>query len=133
MKLKTDLYTKIVLTVIAIALVGHLLKDIDLVSKAQANELDLSGMKIENVSDGREITFFIYENDKLDGGFGKDKYSEEYSSTTTVTLLSGQKKTVEQPSFRTADKSIDEAVINQHIDTPKYIITNKTGKFWLSK
>lgn len=38
MKTKTDLYTRIVLTVIAVALVGHLIKDIDLVSKAQASE-----------------------------------------------------------------------------------------------
>lgn len=34
--MKTDLYTKVILTVIAIALVGILVKDIDFVSKAQA-------------------------------------------------------------------------------------------------
>lgn len=132
MKTKTDLYTKIVLTIIAIALVGHLLKDIDLVSKAQASELDLSAMKIENMSDEEGTTFFIYENNKLDGGFGKDKYSEE-TEKTTVTLLSGKKKTFDTPSLVTHKKNIDEAVINQYNDVPKYIITNKTGTFWLNK
>lgn len=39
--MKTDLYTKIVLTIIAIALVGHLVKDVDLVSKAHAAPLPL--------------------------------------------------------------------------------------------
>ena len=34
--MKTDLYTKVILTVIAVALVGILVKDIDFVSKAQA-------------------------------------------------------------------------------------------------
>lgn len=37
--MKTDLYTKIILTIIAVALVGHLIKDIDFVSKVQASKL----------------------------------------------------------------------------------------------
>lgn len=132
MKVKTDLYTKIVLTIIAIALVGHLIKDINLITKAQASEIDLSALKIENASDEEGMTFFIYENDKLGGGFGKDKYSEE-SGKTTVTLLSGKKKTFDTPSLVTKSKNVDEAVINQYNDVPKYIITNKTGTFWLEK
>ena len=65
MKTKTDLYTKIVLTVIAVALVAHLLKDISFVTKAQANELDLSALKAEDRSDDEGTVFFIYENSSI--------------------------------------------------------------------
>lgn len=48
MKTKTDLYTKIVLTVIAVFLGIIVFKDINFVAKAQANELDLSAIKVAN-------------------------------------------------------------------------------------
>lgn len=76
--MKTDLYTKIVLTVIAVALTANLLKDVDFVTKAHAGELDLSNMKIEkaaNANDDGEITFFIYENSKIEKPFSNDGYS----------------------------------------------------------
>lgn len=47
MKTKTDLYTKIVLSAIAIILTLNLIKDVDLVSKAQANVPGLSTAIIE--------------------------------------------------------------------------------------
>jgi len=65
MKNKNDVYTKIVLTVIAIALVGNLIKDINFVSKAHATELDLSGLKIENASNADDMVLYIYENSRL--------------------------------------------------------------------
>ena len=69
--MKTDLYTKIVLTVIAITLIGLLVKDINFVSKATANELDLSGLRIEEATDEDEVSYFIYENSKLRNPFSK--------------------------------------------------------------
>lgn len=75
--MKTDRYTKIVLTVIAVALTANLLKDVDFVSKAHAGELDLSNMKIEKATDANdgEVTFFIYENSKIRKPFSNDGYS----------------------------------------------------------
>lgn len=51
--MKIDLYTKAVLTVIAIALVGILVKDINFVSKAQAEPLpaEIFSTKTEGVID----------------------------------------------------------------------------------
>lgn len=76
--MKTDLYTKIVLTVIAVFLGILIVKDIDLVSKAQASpaNIDLSALNIEKAenSDENEMTFFIYENDKIEQPFTKGKY-----------------------------------------------------------
>lgn len=123
MKTKTDLYTKIVLTVIAIALVGNLLKDISFVTKAQASELDLSALKIENASDEEGTTFYIYENDKVLGGFGKKQYTD-YDFFT------------DSPSMTRKGSTSDEykkGYINPYYDTPKYIITTKTGSFWLKR
>lgn len=54
MNTKTDLYTKIVLTIIAIALVGHLVKDITLVEKAHAADFPLpapTAIKTDGVID----------------------------------------------------------------------------------
>lgn len=61
---KTDLYTKIVLTVIAIFLGVIVFRNIDIVPKAHANELDLSGLTIEQGTDA-ETTLFIYENSRI--------------------------------------------------------------------
>ena len=69
MKIKTDLYTKIILTAIAIFLAMIAFKDINFVSKAQASPLDLSGMKVEDVSDDEGTTFFVYENEKIEKPF----------------------------------------------------------------
>lgn len=76
MKTKADIYTKIVLTVIAIALVGILVKDMNLVTKAHATEtpIDLSTLNIEKVEDDKGTTFFIYENSKLKYPF-KGRYN----------------------------------------------------------
>ena len=75
--MKTDMYTKIVLTVIAVALVGILVKDIDIVSKAQASpaNIDLSALNIEKAesSDENEMTFFIYENSKIKRPFSNNE------------------------------------------------------------
>jgi len=121
MKTKTDLYTKIVLTVIAVALTGNLIKDIDFVSKAHAGEADLSAVKMEKaesvVEDG-EITYYIYENARLNSGFGTTKYVEKRYSTLS-------------PSMRIKD--ITQAYIEKDYDLPKYIITTKKGSFWLEK
>lgn len=54
MKTCADLYTKIVLTIIAVALVGHLVKDITLVEKAYAADLPLptpTSLKTDGVID----------------------------------------------------------------------------------
>ncbi len=77
MKPKTDLYTKIVLTVIAVFLAILIIKDVDFVTKAQANpvDLDLSALNIEKATSEEGTTFYIYENDKLSGGFGSKKYT----------------------------------------------------------
>ena len=76
--MKTDLYTKIVLTVIAVFLGILIVKDIDLVSKAQASpaNIDLSALNIEKAesSDENEMTFFIYENSKIDRPFTNEDY-----------------------------------------------------------
>jgi len=65
MKNKSDAYTKIVLTVIAVFLGIIIVRDTDVVSKAHANEMDLSGLKIENSSSANDQVFYIYENSKL--------------------------------------------------------------------
>lgn len=64
MNTKTDLYTKIVLTVIAIFLGVIVFRNIDFVPKAHANELDLSDLTIEQGTDA-ETTLFIYENSTI--------------------------------------------------------------------
>lgn len=73
MKTKTDLYTKIVLTVIAIALTANLIKDIDFVSKAQAGEV--VNLNAEKAAE-EDITFFIYENEKIERPFSSRYYDE---------------------------------------------------------
>lgn len=85
--MKTDLYTKIVLTVIAVALTANLLKDVDFVTKAHAGELDLSNMKIEkaaNANDDGEMTFFIYENSKIQRPFSSEYYRECWISPKDI-------------------------------------------------
>lgn len=80
--MKTDLYTKIVLTVIAIFLGVLIIKDVDFVTKAQAKsaDLDLSALKIEQAesADEKEMTFFIYENSKIDKPFTNSYSGYEY-------------------------------------------------------
>lgn len=51
--MKADFYTKIVLTVIAIALTANLLKDVDFVTKAQAgtSEISQSNPRVERVTE----------------------------------------------------------------------------------
>ena len=66
---KTDLYTKIVLTVIAVSLSVIAFKDINFVTKAQANDLNLSDLKIEQAESREDITLFIYENSEIDDPF----------------------------------------------------------------
>ncbi|NDV97504.1 hypothetical protein D0T84_21795 [Dysgonomonas sp. 521] len=73
MKTKTDLYTKIVLTVIAIALTTNLIKDIGFVSKAQAGEV--VNLNAEKAAE-EDITFFIYENSKIKQPFSSRYYDE---------------------------------------------------------
>lgn len=116
--MKADLYTKIVLTVIAVALTANLIKDIDFVSKAQAGEVvNLNAEKAESME---ETTFYIYENDKLLGGFGSKKYSnDDYHKSS--------------PYISTKYDVYDKAHINKYYDTPQYIITTKKGSFWLEK
>lgn len=74
--MKADLYTKTVLTVIAVALVGILIKDVDFVSSAQAKStaIDLSALTVEKAAsdDEKEMTFFIYENSKIKKPFSKE-------------------------------------------------------------
>lgn len=69
MKTKTDLYTKIVLTVIAIGLTANLIKDMDFVSKAQAGEV--VNLNAEKAAE-EDITFFIYENEKIQEPFSSN-------------------------------------------------------------
>ncbi len=69
--MKADLYTKIVLTVIAIALTANLIKDIDFVSKAQAGEV--VNLNAEKAAE-QDITFFIYENSKIYSPFSQSNY-----------------------------------------------------------
>jgi len=92
MKNKNDVYTKIVLTVIAIALVGNLIKDINFVSKAHANELDLSGLKIENASNANDQVFYIYENNKIEKpvkGYSNGKVGSEDNPLYIITNKTG--------------------------------------------
>lgn len=97
MNTKTDLYTKIVLTVIAIFLGVIVFRNIDFVPKAHANELDLSALTIEQGTDA-ETTLFIYENSELSEPFSRTGYTWER---------------------RKCEIGLD--------DIPKYVITNKTG------
>lgn len=83
MKTKTDLYTKVVLTVIAIFLGILIFKDVDFVTKAQASPVDLSALNIEKADDDEGITFFIYENNKLRKPFTKNEYYW-YDNTCTI-------------------------------------------------
>ena len=117
MKTKTDLYTKVVLTAIAIFLGIIIVKDIDFVSKAQAGEvINLSEFKTENL-ENEETTFYIYENDKLFSGFGKTEYPRTRYSNSSVMIK----------------KDVNQAYIEEKYDFPQYIITTKTGTFWLKK
>ena len=78
--MKADMYTKIVLTVIAVFLGILIIKDVDFVTKAQAApaEIDLSALNIEKAesSNENEMTFFIYENSKIKQPFSKSDYEE---------------------------------------------------------
>lgn len=121
MKIKTDIYTKIVLTVIAIALTGLLIKDIDLITKVNAAEPDLSVINIEKAQSDEERTFYIYENDKLFGGFGKSEYTDDYNTSTPW---------IRKKDYNTEKK---KAYINNYYDMPQYIITTKKGSFWLER
>lgn len=125
MKLKTDSYTKIILTVIAIALIGNLIKDVDFVTKAHATplELNLPTLKAEDASNDEGMTLYIYENDEVLGGFGKEKYTDYDFYTSSPTLKSKGYN----------DNKYKKAFINTYYDTPKYIITNKKGLFWLER
>lgn len=99
-----DLYTKIVLTIIAITLVVHLLKDVDLITKANATSPSVPSLNVNQTANiDRDITFYIYENESLHEGFG-------FSSL-----------------FR------DRAKVDPYYDVPKYIITTKTGSFEVRK
>lgn len=90
MKIKTDLYTKVVLTTIALFLGVIVFKDINFVAKAQATELDVSALKVEESND--DITFFIYDNDKIkkpftvkSNSFSGTIYSNECEISSTDT------------------------------------------------
>ncbi len=96
---KTDLYTKIVLTVIAVFLGVLVFKDVSFVTKAQANDLNLSDLKIEQAEKDEDITLFIYENSEIEKPFSYEGFSWERN----------------------------ECKIGRE-DMPKYIITSKTGK-----
>lgn len=72
---KIDSYTKIILTIIAIAQIGHLIKDSNIITKAHASEINLSTLKIEDTRDSEGTTFFIYENNKLEKPFSKEPFS----------------------------------------------------------
>jgi hypothetical protein len=74
--MKTDLYTKIVLTAIAVFLGIIIVKDIDFVSKAQASEV--VNLNAEKAVD-EDITFFIYENSKIERPFSSSNNNETYS------------------------------------------------------
>ncbi|SBW07162.1 hypothetical protein [uncultured Dysgonomonas sp.] len=100
--MKTDLYTKIVLTVIAIFLGVLIIKDVDFVTKAQAKpaDLDLSALKIEKAEseDEKEMTFFIYENSKIQKPFSVDNYERcEIGYKNVPTYIITNKKA---PRFR---------------------------------
>jgi hypothetical protein len=73
MKTKTDLYTKIVLTAIAVFLGIIIVKDMDFVSKAQAGEV--VNLNTEKAAE-EDITFFIYENSKIYRPFSSSNYNE---------------------------------------------------------
>ena len=113
--MKTDLYTKIVLTVIAVALTLNLIKDINFVSKAQAGEV--VNLNAEKTAE-EDITFFVYDNDKILGGFGSKEYPQKSWSFGSRSMRS---------------KDLNKAYIEEGYDFPKYIITNKKGTFWLEK
>jgi len=74
MKTKTDLYTKIVLTVIAVFLGIIIVKDVDFVSKVQASEV--VNLNAEKAAE-EDITFFIYENSKIKQPFSNNGTSWE--------------------------------------------------------
>lgn len=125
MKIKTDIYTKVILTAIAVFLGVIIVKDVDFITKAHAGELDLSNMRIEqaaNANNDREVTFYIYENDKLTGGFGNSKYNESSYYSESPYL-----------SNKPNDAMNKTAYINQVYDIPKYIVTTRKGSFWLQK
>lgn len=107
--MKIDRYIKVVLTVIAIFLGIIIIKDVDFVTKAHAGEkeIDLSALKLEqttNANDEGEITFFIYENRKIEKPF-----------SNTYELFA------DRAECEISDK-----------DVPLYIITNKKAKAFSS-
>lgn len=117
MKTKTDLYTKIVLTVIAVALLGNLLKDTDFVTKAHAGELDLSASAMEKAADedDGEITFFVYENNMIDKPFSKDNYKECEISKEDVPTHIITTKTIKQEKYP-YDFRFDPIIIRRVIE-----------------
>lgn len=79
--MKTDFYTKAVLTVIAVFLGIIAFQNVDFVTKAHATpvEIKLPALNEEKaeINEEKEITFFIYENSKIERPFTKDGYSWE--------------------------------------------------------
>lgn len=122
MKTKTDLYTKVVLTVIAIFLGILIFKDVDFVTKAQASPLDLSALNIEKADDDEGMVFYIYDISNLDIPFETKKYRmDQFPPYNSI------------ERWKEKEKSPDEAYLDNNKHLPKYIITNKKGSFWLEK
>ena len=118
--MKTDFYTKAILTIIAIALVGNFLKDVEFfVSKANAKSTNLADFKSQQeqqtTTEQPDITFYVYESDLLKLGFGVESY---YGDNRYIRLSKDPKT---------------EVIIDSQYDTPKYIITTKTGTFMLKR
>lgn len=74
--MKTDFYTKTVLTIIAIFLGIIVFRNVDFITAAQANVTTIATPtpkkeKIEN-DNNQEITLFIYENSKITRPFSNE-------------------------------------------------------------
>lgn len=103
--MKTDFYTKTVLTIIAIFLGIIAFQNVDFITTAQANVTTIASPtpkkeQIENDSD-QEITLFIYENSKIERPFSKGE------STLSI------------------NRRICRIGVN---DIPSHIITNRKSK-----
>lgn len=112
MKTKTDLYTKIVLTVIAIFLGAIVVKDINIVSKAQAGEvINLSGqgnaIHQERITKDFEDyyavndTYVFYNGVEIEGASGRrfELLKDGYTKDNNYVYYKGKKVTSANKQF----------------------------------
>lgn len=96
MKIKTDLYTKIMLTAIVALLAAHLVKDINFVEKANASALPTARINeamdatMESIS--KDEVLLIFDNEKINRSYGQSNSGDIGSFTKAKYVIMKRNK-----------------------------------------